>query len=320
MEPILDETSLVPCPSSSPATRVLGLARVLRCFDSLGACPVLRSVCDAADRDVGGGSGLRRWCFAPGTDRDAGRLVAGRLAKQPFIDGEGGLFAAAEGTRAVEARMHGILVFGAGFAALTDGVLTALPSAALVPGGTRRVDLTYVDEDGERSESVDVPLFVTTDEVEVQREVLIERLHRAVVSGPELLDRLGQLFPRVRLGQRAVDQIAALSGNEPVFRQLLRHLRALDEAALDWPLGADFEPRGVTFSDESNVTLNHGSFGPMRDFPVPSGFRIERWRLKTKLTGGSGARLYFRPERTGSGAVVLVGYFGDHLPTMKFRT
>ena len=36
METIFDETSLVPCPSWSPATRVLGLARTLQALDGLG--------------------------------------------------------------------------------------------------------------------------------------------------------------------------------------------------------------------------------------------------------------------------------------------
>ena len=52
MEPILDETSLVPCPSWRPAARVLGLARTLQALDGLGAPRVLRAVREAADRDT----------------------------------------------------------------------------------------------------------------------------------------------------------------------------------------------------------------------------------------------------------------------------
>jgi hypothetical protein len=58
----------------------------------------------------------------------------------------------------------------------------------------------------------------------------------------------------------------------------------------------------------------------MRDFPVPEGFAAARWSLHTKLTGGAGTRLYFRPERVGAAAVVLIGYVGDHLPTTRYRT
>lgn len=320
MEPILDETSLVPCPSWRPAARVLGLARTLQALDGLGAPRVLRSVRDAADRDIGDGSGLRRWCFDRATDRDAGRLLATRLASQPFIDGDGGLFAAAEGARAVEAKVSGVSALGAGLAALTDGVIAPLASSSRPAGGTLRVALTYLDEAGERSETIDVPAFASADEVEPQRLMLLERIDRSVADGGALLARLGELFPRLRLGTRAVDQIAALTGSEPVFRQLLRHLRALDVGAIRWPEGEGFAPGGVTYSVESSATLDDGTFGPMRDFPVPEGFEAERWSLHTKLTGGAGARLYFRAVRTGAEAVVLVGYFGDHLPTVRYRT
>lgn len=321
MEPILDETSLVACPSWSPAKRVLGLAQTLRAFDGLGARRVLRSVRDAVDRDVGGGRGLRVWCFDRATDRDAGLLVAQRLGKQPFIDGDSGLFAVAEGARAVEAYVDGTLALGAGLAALTDGVLTALPSVARSAGGMLPVELAYLDEHGERNESVNVPMFVVATEVEAQRALLLERIDRAVADGRALLARRGELFPRLCLGPKAIDQIAALTGSEPVFQQLLRHLRALDVAAIQWREGEGFEPLGVSYSVESRATLDHGSQGPLRDFPTPAGFERERWSLHTKLTGGAGARLYFRPvRRTGTMAVVLIGYFGEHLPTVKFRT
>jgi hypothetical protein len=320
MEPILDETSLVPCPSWPPARRVVELARALQAFDGLGAPRVLRSVRDAADRDIGDGCGLRRWCFDRATDRNAGRLLAIRLASQPFIDGEEGLFATAEGARAVEATMNGASAFGAGLAALTDGVVVALASASKSAGGTLAVELTYLDDDGERSESINVPSFVSANEVEQQRTALVARIDRTVADGRTLLARVGEMFPRLRLGPRALDQISKLSGSEMVFRQLLRHLRALDVGARRWPAGEVFEPGGVTYSVESKATLDDGILGPMRDFPAPEGFEVERWSLHTKLTGGAGARLYFRAVRTEADTVVLIGYFGDHLPTVRYRT
>lgn len=320
MGPILDESSLMPCPAQRPGERILGLAQTLRAFDELGARRLLRSVRDAADRDVHDGDGLRRWCFDHGTNKDAGRLVAGRLARQPFIDGEGGLFAVAEGDSAVEARVNGDLLLGCGLAALTDGVVTAIPSAARSEGGSLTVELTFLDEDGQRNETAVVPLFVSSDEVMLQREELLRRIDVAVADGQALLERQGELFPRILLGQRAIDQIALLNGREQWFKQVLRHLRALDIAALHWATGEVFEPQGITYSVESMATLEHGDFGPMRDFPVPAGFTAERWTLHTKLTGGAGARIYFRPERIATGNAVLIGYVGAHLQTVRYRT
>lgn len=321
MEPILDEASLESCPTLSPSVRVLELALTLRALDSIGAPRVLRSVRDAPDRDIGGGCGLRTWCFLPGTNRDAGRFVAGRLASQPFIDGEGGLFAAAEGRDAiVEARVDERRVWGAGLAALAGGALVVLRSGVRDRGQLLRVMLTFLDGEGERSESHDVFGFVTASEIEDDRSALVRRIDLSVKDGAVLVARAAELFPRLRLGPRASEQLSALLGTEPFYTQLLRHLRALNLAAEEWRAGTAFAPAALTYSAESGATLQDGTLGPMRDFPVPDGFVAERWSLHTKLTGGPGARLYFRAERKDNDPVVLVGYFGPHLPTVRFRT
>ena len=49
--------------------------------------------------------------------------------------------------------------------------------------------------------------------------------------------RLAEMYPCLLLGDGAHEQISALRGTEPVFRQLLRHLRALEEGALEWAEG-----------------------------------------------------------------------------------
>lgn len=320
MEPILDETSLIPCPMRPVPARIFELARTLRDLDGLGARRILHSVRNAVDRDIGGGFGLRSWCYNRSTDRDAGRLVAVRLDRPLYIDGADGLFAAAEGNRVVEATIAGGPALGAGLAALTDGVLVSLVNEASTINGLLTVTLTYLDQDGERSEQIEIQSLSIADDVVRLHTSLTERIHRAVSNGTALVERLGEMFPRLRLGGRAQTQIGALSGNEPIFRQLVRHLHALDAGALKWVAGKPFEPVGVTYSVESLSTLNDGTLGPMRDFPTPVGFETDRWSLHTKLTGGAGARLYYRPVRSGADPVVLIGYFGDHLPTVRYRT
>jgi hypothetical protein len=211
-------------------------------------------------------------------------------------------------------------VFGAGLAALTNGVMLILASDARPEAEQFTVELLFLDEDGEYSESVQVQAFATSVEVERERASFVERLDRSISSGAMLVERIGEIFPRLQLGNRARDQIRALGGAEPVFLQLIRHLRALDEGVLRWEHGKPFEPVGVTFSVESQATLQDGTLGPMRDFPTPGGFEVERWSLHTKLTGGAAARLYFRPVRALNGPIVLVGYFGAHLPTIGHPT
>lgn len=314
-DPILDESSLVLCSTHSPGERIECLAQTMKALDELGAKRVLRSVRDAADRDLQDGRGLRAWCFDRQTPRDAGRLVAARLDKQPYIDGAGGLFALAEGRRTVEARTAGQPVIGLGLAALTDGVALALTTDARASGGHVMVEIICLDDDGQYEEHVKVETFTLAQEVQDARQQIVGRLDRGVVNGSVLVERVGELFPRLRFGDVARTQIGDLQGNELYFQPLMRHLRLLNDAAQAWTTGP-LEPP-IPFSPESEATLAHGNYGPQRDFPTPDGFTMQRWSLHSKL--GNGVRLYFRGERVEQHSVVLIGYFGPHLPTVRYR-
>ena len=318
MEVILDESSLVPCDDWSPALRIKTMASALKALDELGCARVLRTVRAAADQDISQGRGLRGWCFDSG-NREAGLFIALRLGKQPFIDGADGLFSAAEGERAIEGRVRDGTVIGLTFAALTDASALALGSKALPTCTSVAVDLSTLDVDGEFQEIIQVCCVVTEEDVHQQSRIIAESVEQAVADGAQLQDRAGELFPRLRFGPKAVQQIAALTGNEPVFYQLFRHLRALDKGVVSWQPEDHYSPgEAISWSRESKATLDHGMYGPQRDFPVPEGFKPRRWSDHTKLSGGAGARLYFHAERTDEQAVVLIGYFGDHLPTVRF--
>lgn len=318
MEPALDESSLVPCPEWAPAIRIAALSTVIKEFDRVGLPRVLRSVSDAADRDISQGRGLRSWCFDRGLSRDAGLLVASRLARQPFIDGPDGLMARAEGNRVLETRTNGNLVYGLGLGAL-EGRPVALLAGSTAPVG-RPVDVQILDAstDPITVTQASVITYARGDEVTANVSDLHGLVDASVSNGQVLLERASEVFPHLHIGPRATDALAALTGAEPVFQQLIRHLRALNSAAEAWAAGAPYQPQGITFSPESDQTLSHGRFGPMRDFPSPNGFQQERWSLHTKLTGGAGARMYFRAVRGPQGAAVLIGYFGPHLPCVRY--
>jgi hypothetical protein len=318
MEPALDETSLVPCPEWAPAIRIAALSTVIKEFDRVGLPRVLRSVSDAVDRDISQGRGLRSWCFDRGLNRDAGLLVASRLARQPFIDGPDGLMARAEGNQILETQVNGNLVYGLGLGAL-EGRPVALLSSSTVPVG-RLVDVQILDAstDPIAVTQASVATYCCGDEVAADANDLHGLVDASISSGQVLLERASEVFPHLHIGPRAAGAFAALTGAEPVFQQLIRHLRALNSAAAAWAAGAPYQPQGITFSPESDQTLSHGRFGPMRDFPSPDGFPQERWSLHTKLTGGAGARMYFRATQGPQGLAVLIGYFGQHLPCVRY--
>lgn len=327
MEPILDEASLIPCPSACPGERIVQLAETLSALDLLGAPRVLRAVCDAGDRDLCYGRGLRYWCNDRHTPRDAGRLVLLRLSRAPFVDGPDGLFAKAEASRAIESTILGKKSLGGGLAALADGVLLFLKCSIWPPAKPVVVRLEVLTEDVQSTEEHSVDSADCALDVRELASVLTRKLYERIGSGAELLRRMSELFPHLVLGDRAREQIGRLSGSEPFFPQILRHFRALNAAARVWQQGTPFEPEGVSYSTESVSTLRDGRLGPLRDFPTPHGFSPERWSLHTKLTGGASMRLYFKApgmqhaeESDSPNGVVRVpiGYVGPHLPTVNY--
>lgn len=165
MEPILDETSLLPCAGTAPPQRIEALARALLELDNLGASPVVASVRDALDRDIGDGRGLRQWCYDRATPKDARLAVASRLGRGSFIDGPDGLFARREGTQAIEATALGLQVFGLGYSALTNHFAIALTTDQRPTGGTVQVNLSFCDNESEWDEHIIVQTLTTDREV-----------------------------------------------------------------------------------------------------------------------------------------------------------
>lgn len=319
MEPVIDETSLVPCTSKSPSERISELASVLVSLDRFGVRRNLRSVADAVDRNIAQELGLRHWCFDKNTNREAGRLVASRLSRQPpFIDGPDGIFAKAEGSRVLETRVNGTVVYGLGLGALEGRLVVALAGNIKSAGPSVDVQIIDASDDELITSTTSIVVYTHRSEVEGNATQVQELVDDSLRNGVLLLERFPEIFPQLRLGIRASEAIRQLTGSEPVYRQLLRHLRALNAEALSWQNGANFTPQGITFSPESTQTLENGKFGPLRDFPTPDGFPHERWSLHTKLTGGDGARLYYRPILTPECKVVLIGYFGPHLACVRF--
>lgn len=320
MEPLLDETTLVPCIEGEAGARIAVLAATLRRLDALGMPRVLRGVMDAADRNIEGGHGLRFWCFRRGqVDDIAGRLVASRLAKAPFIDGPDGLFARAEASRAIETTVDGQVVLALGLAALSDPFALCLSRAQQQRWSPTIVRvLEYLDEGQEDVRDVDVVRLVASPDVDEHQAELIEALDAAVTDGKALLERSANLFPALAFGPEAEKAIRALTGNEVSFKQLVRHLRALSRSARAWPGGRPFAPHGISWSNESEATLTHGQYGPLRDFACPPGFGARRWSAHTKMTGDGGRRLYFSPDESGGTMRVAIGYVGPHLKTVDF--
>jgi hypothetical protein len=322
MDPILDESSLIPCSEWAPVQRIEILVETLQALHRAGVPRVLRTVRDAADRDIGSAHGLRYW--GAQTRPDVKRFLFSLLNKQPFIDGPDGLFVNAEGSsRVLETRAFGTINYSLGLAALQDNLPLSLIHATRTTGEEVSVEILDFSNTPEAEISTSsVYLYVRDKEVESRQSIITQLVNRSLRDGLSLIDRLPQVFPHIKLGPDAEEAFRNLNGNEPVFRQLIRHLHALNSAAATWREGLAFKPE-VLHSPESDQTLNHGKYGPMRDFSVPAGFQHQRWSWHTKFNA-TGHRMYFRPPYSNRVAetnseinLVLIGYFGQHLACIR---
>jgi len=214
------------------------------------------------------------------------------------------------------------------YVALADGVCLSLAGDAQFAEERLDVSYTVLDDEGDHIEYISIRNVMEREHVEVHRAELQDVLKRELRDGAAILERAGEVFPRLRFGATAADQLEQLNGKERWYSQLLNHLRALNQGAENWREGS-FEPDGaLEFSVESQQTLKHGSYGPQRDFPVPEGAPSERFSLHSKIRSDN-KRIYFLPykendDTTEDGPstrmIVVVGYIGVHLLTVYYPT
>lgn len=321
MEAVLNERSLEPARAkvNSLLNRVAGLAESVKALHSIGLPRFLRIAQSVPDTDLGEGFTLRRLCFQAGPHKEARQFLGSLLSKAPFVEA---LYRNAEGPDAVECRWQEALVLGLGLASLREDVAVSLPqTGGFEDPGLEIVVWRISDQDESDAQPiarlVQVAHVGEPAHVDLHSEWIRSRLTEEARSGEEMWSERERLFPKLLFGPGAEKQLRALAGNEAWWPQICRHLRQLNGGALGWQSGT-FSPEGtLDWSEESGTTLKHGVFGPRRDFPVPDGFEPVRFSYHTKIFVGN-QRIYFHPHRVAGESLVLIGYIGRHLPTVKF--
>jgi hypothetical protein len=147
--------------------------------------------------------------------------------------------------------------------------------------------------------------------------LLRERILRAVGSGDDLWQRKAELFPQLDFCNDVERQMRALSGKEFYFQQVVLALSRLDAALAVWTAGP-LHP-GMDHSGESTPTLDHGTYGPMRDFVCVDNEK-RRFSHHLKIFSNNW-RIYYWEVRSGAaGGRAHIAYIGVHLPTVKYPT
>lgn len=314
MEPVLNERSLEP--AAVPALeRAISLSAVLKKLNALGFPRVLRHTRDALEREIEPGVSFKAWLFQKAPP-DLKRFLAGPLQRAPFVTD---LLKRQEDDRGalLEASCDGVPAHGASLAYLHDAPAVALRGTPRWEVDPLSVLFRAVDEDGRLTEKVVGVIHLwRPEQVDAREKLLRERVLRAVSGGDELWRRRCDLFPRLDFCETVEPQVRGLTGHEFFFQRVVLALACLDAALAQWTAGP-LHP-GMDHSSESNSTLNHGTYGPMRDFPCPDQ-QTRRFKNHLKLFSNNW-RIYYLETRSAAGGRAFVGYVGAHLPTVLYPT
>ena len=290
------------------------LIEVSRAVFRIGAERTLRTTSDFMGRELARGYRVAQWLNDRTVDREERLFFKAIATKAPFLDE---LMAQAEEEQGVvlEFVFDAMAASGLGMAYLWDAPAVSLDGDARFRGDTVAVLLRSLGSaDMLLEEEVEVCCLSCLPQVESRRGWIVSRIQREVKTGEDLFGRGEVLLPNLQFCDDAPRQLRSLSGREPCFHQVCRHLFALNEYVGGWCGGA-FSMAGITWSEESEETLHHPEYGPMRRFTCPDGSE-QTFSLHTKPSGGN-VRIHFLPVQEKRQA--YVAYIGPHLPTVTFR-
>jgi len=257
---------------------------------------------------------VAQWISDHEVDRESRSFFRTLATKAPYIEDSIERYEADKAV-AYECRVAGARCDGAGFAYLFDCPAVACRGDPRFEQSIVLVDVTRIGEEGDLvDETYEMCSLATVDHVRERSAWLINRVNAELSDGEALLRTAPAALPFLRFGATATKQVKGLTGGEPFFRQVLRHLRALNDAAEIWD-GGQLLPLGITFSDESQATLQNAALRARRTFPCSDGMR-RLFHLHSKPTGGN-VRIYFLATNPTT-PTVEIGYIGPHPKSAKY--
>jgi hypothetical protein len=256
---------------------------------------------------------VSQWLNDAEVDRDKRNFIRTVATKAPYIE-DALLGREAEAEQYCECTLDGTHGLGITGAFLFDAPLVSIGGDPRFAQASLRVRVVEFAVEGDPVESeATVESISSVAHVEQRANWLDARIAAELRDGQTVLAHAPDVLPSLRFGERARGQLVKMTGTEPYFTQVVRHLRVLSSAAAAWADGP-FEAGGITFSEESKATLRHGSYGPMRVFPCSDG-TSRQFSKHSKPTGGN-IRIYFLPRVEGA-MLLEVGYVGPHLPIVS---
>jgi hypothetical protein len=209
---------------------------------------------------------------------------------------------------------EGDRVFGLGAGYLFESPTVSLKGDQRFENDPLRICVLTLNGEGELvSEEKEVCSLVDASQVTARINWIHERIRAEITSGQVAWEKRAEFFPNLRFCLDAAKALQALSGTEPFFYQICRHLSVMNSFCAAWPTGGIDAPNAmseITWSYESVSTINSDRLRGMREFNCPDGLR-RLFSPHSKPTGGN-IRIHFRPVPEQK--QILIGYIGPHLP------
>lgn len=246
-----------------------------------------------------------------GADRDLQRQLLICSTKAPYIDDL--VEEALPKGSLIEFKYNEKQALGLGLAWLWGGVVLSLQCSEWITTDNVNIEVFRVTEDQELTEIKRVSTIATDEHLERVCAGIEQDLLGKIVSGKILVDQFYRLFPFLTCCESAEKQLLALTGTELYFREIIHHFKIINTTMKNWVNGP-FKPAGITCSPESESTLNQ--YSSQRRFACSDG--VERvFSSHSKMMSANQRIHYFAiPEQKK----VFIGYVGDHLPTVKYKT
>jgi hypothetical protein len=291
--------------------RMAKLIELLRQLAGLGVREPLRTAWPLDELMLAPQYPVRRWLNDPDVDTEARRFWRSLISQAPILRAED---VWSDDEEAWECRHEGRAALGLGAAHRLNGLAVSVESEGVwntpwVPVTVTRLlrESGTVEETNHRVEHAS-----SADHLLIHQAWLLHAL-RTVRDWDDLWLRRGELFPSLTFCDAVYHQVAPLSPGDDKWHAIRKRLWELEDYFAGWsngPFQAGELP--CKTSQESEPTLK--AYGNGRTFRCPDGLsRVFSWHVR--FTPGTG-RIYFEPQAESRRAII--GYIGDHLPTVKY--
>ncbi len=322
---ILNELSLRnPAPNKQIAQqRMSELIKTIKTVKAQGVKVSLRTQEDFHTTILAPNYPLRHWLND--ADRDERLFIKILATKAPFstdiVNSE--IQDIENNTSLSEFRYQGEMAIGLGIVYMLNTIAINTIAISLLSQecwDCNRVKLEFrcLDEDGEIiSEIVEIIHASRSSHLQEYTSLIQqnqERIYQNVSDGLEVWNRREELFPNLEFCDAVRRQLEDIRTGQLELQPVVSILFELHKCCKNWNNGYfNLDGYPIEESGESKPTL--GKYFKERTFRCPDGKeRLFERHIKLRFCNW---RIHFFAEQPG---IVIIGYIGRHLPTVKYRT